>query len=77
MGKLAVYVEVHEFKSDAGSIDFGNEFDVGLTYPLDFLKGLTGKLEYANYNAVDRVPGDALANKVDVRKFWATLIYQF
>jgi hypothetical protein len=77
IGRLAVYVEVHEFKSDAGSIDFGNEFDVGLTYPLDFLKGLTGKLEYANYNAVDRVPGDALANKVDVRKFWATLIYQF
>lgn len=77
LGKLAVYVEVHEFRSDAGSIDFGNEFDVGLTYPLEFLKGLTGKLEYANYNAVDRVPGDALANKVDVRKFWATLIYQF
>jgi hypothetical protein len=77
IGKLALYLEVHQFKSDAGSIDFGNEFDVGLTYPLAFLKGLTGKLEYANYNAVDRVSGDALANKVDVRKFWATLIYQF
>jgi hypothetical protein len=77
IGKLAIYVEVHEFQSDAGSIDFGNELDVGLTYPLAFVKGLTGKLEYANYNAVDRVPGDALASKVDVRKFWATLIYQF
>jgi hypothetical protein len=77
IGKLALYLEVHEFRSDTGSIDFGNELDVGLTYPLAFLKGLTGKLEYADYNAVDRVPGDALANKVDVRKFWATLIYQF
>jgi hypothetical protein len=74
---VALYVEVHEFRSDAGSIDFGNELDVGVTVPLTFVKGLTGKLEYASYNAVDRVPGDALANKVDVQKFWATLIYQF
>ena len=72
-----MYVELHKFESDVGGIDFGNELDIGLTYPMPFLKGLTGKLEYADYNAGDPVPGDTLANKVDVRKFWATLIYQF
>ena len=79
-GKLfgvSLYTELHKFESDSGSIDFGHELDIGLTYPMPFLKGLTGKLEYADYTAGDAVPGDALANKVDVRKFWATLIYQF
>ncbi|HEU5284869.1 MAG TPA: hypothetical protein VFU53_13715, partial [Burkholderiales bacterium] len=75
IGKLAIYAEVHRFESDFGGIDFGEEFDIGLTYPL--WKGLTGKVEYADYNAGDAVPGDALANKVDVRKFWLTLIYQY
>jgi hypothetical protein len=74
---LSLYVELHKFASDVGGIDLGNELDIGLTYPMPFLKGLTGKLEYADYNAGDPVPGDTLANKVDVRKFWATLIYQF
>jgi hypothetical protein len=73
--KLGLYAEVHRFESDFGGIDFGEEFDIGLTYPL--LKGLTGKVEYANYRAGDAVSGDALANKVDVYKFWLTLIYQF
>jgi len=73
--KLGIYAEVHRFESDFGGIDFGEEFDIGLTYPL--LKGLTGKIEYADYSAGDAVPGDALANKVDVRKFWLTLVYQF
>jgi hypothetical protein len=79
-GKLfgvSLYVELHKFESDVDDIDFGNEFDIGLTYPMPFLKGLTGKLEYADYNAGDPVPGDALANKVDVEKFWVTLVYQF
>ncbi len=74
-GRVGVYAELHEFKSDRGSIDFGHEFDLGVTVPL--LKGLTGKLEYADYRAGDAVAGDLLANKVDVRKFWLTLIYQF
>jgi alginate export protein len=73
--KLGIYAEAHKFKSDFGNIDFGHEFDVGLTYPL--YKGLTGKIEYADYQAGDKVPGDTLANKVDVRKFWLTLIYQY
>lgn len=77
LGKLALYAELHQFDSDQDDIDLGDEIDLGLTYPLTLLKGLTGKLEYADYNAGDAVPGDALANKVDVRKIWVTLIYQF
>jgi hypothetical protein len=77
LGPVTVYSELHQFKSDVRGIDFGKEFDLGVTWPLPFLKGLTGKLEYADYNAGDKVPGDALANKVDVRKFWATLVYQY
>jgi len=75
LGKLGIYAELHQFDSDHGSIDFGREFDIGLTYPL--MKGLTGKIEYADYRAGDAVAGDSLANKVDVRKFFITLIYQY
>ncbi|MCC7548281.1 MAG: alginate export family protein [Burkholderiales bacterium] len=75
IGKLGIYAEMHKFESDHGSIDLGREFDIGLTLPL--LKGLTGKLEYADYRAGDAVVGDTLAHKVDVRKFWLTLIYQY
>lgn len=73
--RLVAEADRDRFKSDFGSSDFGDELDIGLTYLL--LKGLTGKVEYADYRAGDAVPGDALANKVDVRKFWLTLIYQF
>jgi len=75
IGKLAIYGEVHKFDSDVRDIDFGHEFDVAVSYPL--YKGLIGRIEFADYNAGDKVPGDALANKVDVRKFWVTLIYQY
>ncbi len=75
LGKLGIYAEAHLFASDHGGIDLGHEIDVGLTWPL--FKGLTGKVEYADYRAGDAVPGDSLANKVDVRKFWVTLIYQY
>ena len=75
IAKLGMYLEAHKFESDFGNIDFGHEIDVGLTYPL--FKGLTGKIEYADYRAGDAVSGDSLANKVDVRKFWLTLVYQY
>ena len=60
----------HIFESHFGSIDFGNEFDVGVAYPL--MQKLTGKLEYADYNAVDAASG-----KFDTRKFWLTLIFNY
>lgn len=68
--KAQLLAEYHEFKSDFGSIDFGNEFDAGISYPL--MQKLTGKLEYADYQA-----GDTASAKVDTRKFWLTLIFNY
>lgn len=68
--KAQVLAEYHSLKSDFGSIDFGNEFDIGVSYPL--LQKLLGKIEYADYQA-----GDAASGKVDVTKFWLTLIYNY
>ncbi len=60
----------HLFDADDGGLDFGDEFDLGLSYPL--MKRLVGKIEYANYQA-----GDAATGKVDVTKFWLTLIFNY
>jgi hypothetical protein len=68
--KAQLLAEYHDFKSDSGSIDFGDEFDFGVSYPL--MQKLTGKLEYADYKA-----GDATSGKVDTRKFWLTLIFNY
>lgn len=68
--KATVQAEYHQFKADYGSLDFGEELDFSVAYPL--VNKLVGKLEYADYQA-----GDAATNKVDVRKFWVTLLYVF
>jgi hypothetical protein len=73
--KLQVYLEWHRFRTDWRSLDLGDEFDIGLTFPV-FVKGLTGKLEYGDYRGGDPAAGGAV-NTRDTRKFWATLIYQF
>ena len=67
--KAQLLAEYHQFESDFGSIDFGDEFDVGVSYPL--MKKLVGKLEYADYQA-----GDA-GSPPNTRKFWVTLIYNY
>jgi hypothetical protein len=36
------------------------------------MRKLTGKLEYADYKA-----GDTASGKVDTRKFWLTLIFNY
>ncbi len=68
--KAQLLAEYHEYESDFGSIDFGNEFDIGVSYPL--MQKLTGKVEFADYKA-----GDAASGKFDTRKFWLTLIYAY
>jgi len=68
--KFKAHAEYHEFDSDFGSIDFGKEFDIGVSYPL--VKRLLGKIEYADYQA-----GDTALGKVDVRKFWLTLVFNY
>lgn len=68
--KAQLLAEYHEFKSDFGSIDFGKEFDFGVSYPL--MPKLLGKIEYADYQA-----GDVAAGKVDLTRVWVTLIYNY
>jgi alginate export protein len=70
IAKLTLKAEYHDFEADFGGLDFGSEFDIGLSYP--FLKQLTGKIEYADYSA-----GDTGTGKVDVTKFWLTLIFNY
>jgi hypothetical protein len=71
--KLQIYAEYHKFRTDWQSLDLGDEFDIGLTYPL--LKQLTGKLEYGDYRGGDPTAGGAV-NTRDTRKLWLTLVYQ-
>jgi hypothetical protein len=68
--KFKAHAEYHEFDSDFGSVNFGKEFDIGVSYP--FLKRLLGKIEYADYQA-----GDLTSGKVDVRKYWLTLVFNY
>ena len=51
-------------------MDFGKEFDIGVSYPL--LKRLLGKIEYADYQA-----GDVASGKIDTRKYWLTLVFNY
>lgn len=61
--------EFHQFHADQGSIDFGHEFDLRLTYPLT--KQMTGRFELADYHA-----GDAAGGRTDLRKLWVTLLVE-
>lgn len=68
--KAELVAEYHRFKSDVGGIDFGEEFDFGVSYPL--MQKLTGRFEYADYQA-----GDIVSGKVDLRRLWLTLVYSY
>jgi hypothetical protein len=70
IGKASIVAEYHSLESDVDGIDFGDEFDLGVSWPL--MQKLTGKFEYAGYRA-----GDAASGKVDVTKFWLTLSYSY
>jgi len=60
---LKAGVTYHDFSSDAGSVDYGSEWDVVVGYKINKMLGLTAK--YANYDA------DGFA--VDIEKFWLQL----
>jgi Alginate export len=71
VGKAKILGEYHDFKSDVGSVHFGTELDIGVTYPL--AKGLNGRIEYASFRE-----GDVIAQrKRDTDKLWLTLIYNY
>lgn len=70
IAKVTLKGAYHLFDSDFGGLDFGEELDLGLSYP--FMKRLVGKIEYADYQA-----GDAASGKVDATKLWVTLIFNY
>jgi hypothetical protein len=71
LGKSQWLAEYHRFESDVGSIDFGDEFDIGVSYPL--LTKLMGKIEYADYRAGDVAAGSPR----DTKKIWLTLLFNY
>jgi hypothetical protein len=68
--KAQLLAEYPPLMSDTGGIAFGDEFNVGVSYPP--MQKLVGKLDYAEYKA-----GDTASGKVDTRKFWLTLIFNY
>jgi hypothetical protein len=73
IGKVGLYAEYHDFKSDQGSIKFGKELDFSASYP--FSKQLVGKFEYADFKEDDVLIG--AARKADLTKVWLTLTYNY
>ena len=68
--KAQLLAEYHNSSRISASIDFGDEFDIGVSYPL--MQKLIGKIEYAEYQA-----GDTGSGKVDTRKFWLTFTFNY
>ncbi len=68
--KAQLLAEYHRYGSDFGSVNFGREFDFGVSYPL--IPKLLGKIEYADYQA-----GEVASGKVDLTRVWVTLIYNY
>ncbi|NPA03433.1 MAG: hypothetical protein GXO61_01065 [Epsilonproteobacteria bacterium] len=68
----------HKFSSDAGSYDYGDEFDVAYRYPITKELGLL--LKGAFYKGDEKVPiskNPILKNALDVNKYWIQLDYKF
>ena len=64
---LGVY---HKFDSDAGSVDYGSEFDV--VYRKSVMKDVTMMLKGAMY-----AKGDAATSYVDTNKYWVMFDYKY
>lgn len=61
----------HDFSSERGNLDFGNEFDVSYSHALFGMKGLNGLLKYARYASDDR------SRTVDTDKLWVQVQYTY
>ena len=59
----------HDFQSAEESIDYGTEVDALYKRAIPGVKGLTGMVKYADYNADDF--------SVDTQKFWVMVDYKF
>ncbi|WP_306423277.1 alginate export family protein [Atopomonas sediminilitoris] len=59
----------HDFRAEAGSSHYGEEFDVAYGRPLPWVKGLSALVKYADYDADDY--------SVDTQKLWVQLQYTY
>jgi hypothetical protein len=71
--EVPLRVVYHKFDSDAGSSDYGSEFDVVVSRK--FGKHWAAMLKYAYYTGDDAVSG--LPVNTDVQKFWAQVEFNF
>jgi len=69
-------VVYHEFTSAEESIDYGTEWDAVYKRAIPGVKGLTGMLKYANYQADDSA-SNSNPKSTDVQKFWVMLDFKF
>jgi hypothetical protein len=69
VGDFLFFAEAHKFRTDFGSLDFGRENDLGVSW--SFFDGATLRLQHARY---DPGPDGAGAR---VRKTWLTLTYTY
>jgi hypothetical protein len=59
----------HDFATEQGSDDYGDEIDLSYAHPIPGVKGLVGLVKYATYNSEDE------ARTVDTDKVWLQLQY--
>ncbi|WP_374323685.1 alginate export family protein [Aquipseudomonas alcaligenes] len=59
----------HDFATEQGSDDYGNEIDLSYAHPIPGVKGLVGLVKYATYDSDDK------ARTVDTDKVWLQLQY--
>ena len=69
-GQYAVYGELHDFRSDYGGIDYGNEID--LRFDWNPRKNLQVRTEFSSFNASDD-PNNSLT---DANRLWLTVYWQ-
>ncbi len=70
IGAYALYLEVHSFRSDFGSIDYGSEIDVRLDW--NIRKDLQLRTEFAHFTA----DGDPANTLTDADRAWVTLSWR-
>jgi hypothetical protein len=61
----------HDFSTEQGSDEYGNEIDLSYAHPIPGVKGLVGLLKYATYDSGDK------ARTVDTDKVWLQLQYSY
>jgi hypothetical protein len=61
----------HDFSTEQGSDEYGNEIDLSYAHPIPGVKGLVGLLKYATYDSDDK------ARTVDTDKVWLQLQYTY